>query len=385
MTHVLILQGTQDGGVAPQDIHLTTVVNTNSIGALRLDYIHLEEINLTRVTNMNSFGATLDLEHVIVEFLHLTPVTNTNTFGGLVLAAVAFVPDNAETTALIAAFDQSYTTTSKRQMDALISALKTAGVWANLDWYGNAYWALSEHDALINWVNPAQTLTKVGTASWSIGAGLSGVNPATSNSRYKSGWNVGSGPHSTSTSFAFFCKITAIAVPQNGMQPIGVYQLSSPGPSAPDGSFLSLSVLANTGSGGANVLPFNGNTGLTVTDGLGVWGVSRNGAAHITVRDGVTLGSSSVSGASTYTDPDGMSVAGSAGASRRSFAGTQLYWGWGAALTAVQFGALETSFQTSLLPPFVGPTGNYLIVEDVSGDYLLLNSDGSGDYFLNDV
>lgn len=354
MTHTLILSGTQSGGVAPKELHLTRVVNQPTVGNLRLDYVSTDHIDLTRVVNTQSFG-DLELEQVAVSLLHQTAVTNTNTFGSLLLAAVVFDPANDETETLIAAFDQSYPTTSKRQMDTLITELKDAGTWAQLDWYGNAYWALSEHDALLNWVNPAQTLVKVGTASWSLGVGLSGVNPSTSNSRYKSGWNVGAGPHSNSTSFAFFSKITAIAVPQNGMQPMGVWRLSSPGPAAPEGSFFTMSILAGGGSGGANVLPFNGNNSFAVGDGLGVWGVSRNGGTNITVKNGATLESDSVSGANTYFDADGMSVAGSAGGARQSFPGTQLYWGWGAALTAAQFGSLETAFQEALLPPDVSP------------------------------
>ena len=91
----------------------------------------------------------------------------------------------------------SYTTTAKRQIDHLITELKSAGIWSKLDWYGNALWATTEHDALLNWTNPAQTLTKVGGASWVPGQGLKGVNPMTDAGRYKSGWNVGDGPHST--------------------------------------------------------------------------------------------------------------------------------------------------------------------------------------------
>ena len=129
--------------------------------------------------------------------------------------------------------------------------------------------------------------------------------------RYKSGWNVGDGPHSTATSFAMFCRITSIDVPQDNMQPMGLFELNTPGPSAPNGSFLILSISSNTGSGGANVLPFNGNTGFAVGDGLGVWGVSRSGAANITVKNGVTLDADAVSGVSTYTHADGICVAGS--------------------------------------------------------------------------
>ena len=143
------------------------------------------------------------------------------------------------------------------------------------DQVGNAFWAVNEHDALLNWVDPAQTLTKVGGANWTLGQGLKGVHPMTGSGRYKSGWNVGDGPHATTTSFCMFCKITAIDVPQDNMQPMGLFELSTPGPSAPDGSFLIVSITSDTGSGGGNVLPFNGNTGFPVGDGLGVWGTSR--------------------------------------------------------------------------------------------------------------
>ena len=52
-----------------------------------------------------------------------------------------FEPVNDETDTLIAAFTGSYTTTAKRQIDSLITELKSAGIWSKLDWYGNALWA----------------------------------------------------------------------------------------------------------------------------------------------------------------------------------------------------------------------------------------------------
>jgi hypothetical protein len=161
-------------------------------------------------------------------------------------------------------------------------------VWTKFDWYGNAYWAKSEHDALVNWKDVAQSLVKVGSASWTMGAGLSGVSPTTSNSRYKSAWNVGDGAHSSATNFAFFSKITAIDVPQDGMQPMGVWKrVTGGGPSTPDGVFLSLSILSGTGFSGAWVMSGSGNGSFVVGGGgLGVWGVSHNGASHITVHDG---------------------------------------------------------------------------------------------------
>lgn len=345
MTHTIILSGTEGGHKTARFLSTEIFQNENTIVLKSLESVDTGEITTDFVVNTSSF-TDVELELIDVSSLDQVLFENVNTFEAIELEPVVFAPDNAETSALVAQFDQSYSATIKNQMDALISELKSAGVWAKLDWYGNGFWARSEHDALINWVNPTQKLKKVGNPYWVQGFGLVGdnTNPVI-NSRYKSGWNIGDGPNSSPTDFAFFCSITSISVPQNGLQPMGVWRNSS---HSPDGSFFKLSIFANSGSSGANVLPSNGNSGFVVGDGLGVWGVSRNGGTNITVKDGVTLDTDSVSGASSYTHIDGMSVVGSAGAARRSFPGTQLYWGWGASLSAAEFGALETSFQTSL-------------------------------------
>jgi hypothetical protein len=89
----------------------------------------------------------------------------------------------------------------------------------------------------------------------------------------------------------------------------------------------------------------------------------------------VTQETDVVSGSADYTDPDGMSVAGSAGIAKRSFPGTEIYWGWGGALTASEFIAIESAYTAALLPP--NPVLDALIV-DGSGDYLIV--DGSGNY-----
>ena len=315
---------------------------------------------------------------MVVAELAPARVVNVNSFGASALSALPFEPVNDETDALLAAFTGSYTTTAKRQIDRLITELKSAGIWSKLDWYGNAFWAVSEHDALLNWVNPAQTLTKVGGASWMTGQGLKGVNPMTDSGRYKSGWNVGNGPHSTATSFAMFCKITSVDAPQDNMQPMGLFELSTPGPSAPNGSFLILSVSSNTGAGGGNVLPFNGNTGFAVGNGLGVWGISRSGTNNITVKNGVTLDTDTVSGVSSYTHTDGICVAGSGPGfgAQRSFPGTQLYWGWGAALNATEFRHIEDAFVAAQMPISGGDILRAILL-DSDADYL---ADAQGNY-----
>jgi hypothetical protein len=378
--HINVLQGTGTGAPPPREIHLTAVQNEQSFGGARLDYVATRELHLDTVVNAQSFGAQV-LNHVVVHNLNVARVTNSQTFGGLTLALVTFTPVNAETIALLAASDQTYSTTEKRQIDTLITELKSAGVWALLDWYGNAYWAKSEHDALLDWTNPARSLVKVGSPAWTYQLGLSGVSPMITNARYKSGWNIGDGAHSTATNFAFFSKITAIDAPQNGMQPMGVWKLETGGgPATPNGAFLSLSIAANTGFAGAGLSGGNGNTSFAPGSGLGVWGVSHNGTAAITVKNGATLETDTVSGSASYTDPDGMSVAGSAGLAKRSFPGTELYWGWGAAMTAAQFAAVESAFQTALLPPGVVTVTGAIIIDD-DGNYLV---DENEDYFLED-
>jgi hypothetical protein len=375
VTHILILQGTPTGAPLPALFHPTRVVNVSGFGDARVDHRIPNELHPARIANQRRFGApTLRVVHVTE--LSQTRVVNANIFGASALSALPFEPVNDETDALIAAFTGSYTTTAKRQIDHMITELKSAGIWSKLDWYGNARWATTEHDALLNWTNPAQNLTKVGGASWVPSQGLKGVNPMTDVGLYKSGWNVGNGPHSTATSFAMFCKIASIDVPQDNMQPMGLFELNTPGPSAPNGSFLILSINSNSGSGGANVLPFNGNTGFAVGDGLGVWGVSRSGGTNITVKNGATLDADAVSGVSTYTHADGICVAGSGPGfgAQRSFPGTQLYWGWGTALTASEFASIEAAFRTITLPP--GVVSDALLINDAE-DYL---AQSDGDY-----
>jgi len=375
VTHILILQGTPTGAPLPALLHPTRVLNVSAFGGARLDYRIPNELHPARVANQQRFGAP-SIRNVHVAELAQTRLVNANTFGASVVEALPFEPVNDETNSLIATFTASYTTTVKRQIDRLITELKSAGIWTKLDWYGNAFWATTEHDGLLNWTNPAQTLTKVGGASWVSGLGLKGVNPMTDVGRYKSGWNIGDGPHSTATSFAMFCKVMSIDVPQDNMQPMGLFELNTPGPSAPNGSFLILSITSNTGSGGANVLPFNGNTGFAVGDGLGVWGVSRSGATSITVKNGAALDTDTVSGVSSYMHADGICVAGSGPGfgAQRSFPGTELYWGWGGALVASEFAAIDAAFRTVILPP--GIVADALLINDAE-DYL---ARGDGDY-----
>jgi hypothetical protein len=379
VTHILILQGTPTGAPLPALLHATRVVNVSGFGSARVDRRIPNELHPSRVANQQRFGAPSTRNVHVAELAQLR-VVNASIFGASTMSALPFEPVNDEAEALIAAFTGAYTTTAKRQIDRLMTELKSAGIWSKLDWYGNALWATTEHDALLNWTNPVQTLAKVGGASWIAGQGLKGVNPMTDAGRYKSGWNVGDGPHSSATSFAMFCKITSIDVPQDNMQPMGLFELSTPGPSAPSGSFLILSITSNTGSGGANVLPFNGNTGFAVGEGLGLWGVSRSGAANITVKNGATLDMDSVSGVSGYTHADGICVAGSGPGfgAQRSFPGTQLYWGWGGALTASEFAAIDTAFRTVILAP--GIISDALLINDAE-DYL---AESGGDYPIVD-
>lgn len=376
MTHTLVISGTASGGVAPRALTLDKFTNTQQFGTILLEYVASNTLTLDKFLNVSTYD-DVELENVAVTELTLTKFDNVTAFDGVELEALPFDPDNAETDTLLAVFTGTYSTTAKIQMDTLITELKDAGVWTKLDWFGIAHWAVNEHDALINWIIPAETLVKVGGATWTLGAGLSGVNPMINSGRYKSGWNMGDGPNSGPTDFCIFVNITAIASPQNGMQPIGCFELNTPGPSAPNGSFISLSIPGNGGSSGANVLPFNGNTSFAVGDGLGVWATSRIGGTNKTIKNGAELESDSVAGTATYTHADGICVAGSAPGfgAQKSFPGTELYWGWGEGLTAVEMAAVQAAYITAQSPPGSGGEDG---LDVGGGDYL--DVDGSGNF-----
>ena len=91
----------------------------------------------------------------------------------------------------------------------------------------------------------------------------------------------------------------------------------------------------------------------------------------------MTLDSDTVSGTSSYTNADGICVAGSGPGfgAQRSFPGTQLYWGWGAALTASELGRIETAFADSQLPPGTDTITGALLVDD--NDSYLVDEDGN--------
>ena len=98
-----------------------------------------------------------------------------------------------------------------------------------------------------------------------------------------------------------------------------------------------------------------------------MWCTSRNGSTNKTFRNGAEIASARLpSGPSSYTHADGICVAGSGPGflAQKSFPGTQLYWGWGAALNAAEAGALEAAFQESLLPPSSDNVTGALIVDD---------------------
>ena len=107
-----------------------------------------------------------------------------------------------------------------------------------------------------------------------------------------------------------------------------------------------------------------------------MWGTSRSGATNITVKNGATLDTDTVSGASTYTDAEGICVAGSGPGfgGQRSFPGTQLYWGWGAALTATELGHVESAFVNSQLPPDTDSITGALLIDD-DGNYFAVDDE----------
>lgn len=381
MTHILIMQGTATGGPAARTLNLATVTNDQAFDALVLTYVEHATLTLTRVTNANTFD-TPDLELVAVSELTATVVTNVNTFDTPALALLPFEAENAETTALLAVFTGDYSTTRKIQLDRMIGGLKTAGVWSKLDWFYGGKFTANEHDSLVDWTTPARSLVKVGSPTYTAFVGWQGVTPATTNAKLKSGWNVGDGPHSTGTSLTLFMQVESEAN-ENNMQVAGAFQNSSPGPSAPVGTFLILNNLSGNFSGGANTVAFDGVSGAAVAGPPNCYSVVRNGGTVNVYADGVIKGTDAVAGSGGFTHADGFCILGTPTAfgAGRAFNGLVSYGGWGGALTAGELAAVVAAVAAALAPvdPDAGLEGVLLINDDL--DYL---GDESGDYVITD-
>lgn len=349
MTHILVTSGSATGGPVPRTLDLTFFQNDNTFNGAVLQYTFTSFSAIDRYNNPNTFYDHV-LELVLLTELTLTHFANANEFFDAELAALPYDPVNDETEDLLAEFTGTYSTTLKIQMDTFITELKDAGVWAELDWFSCARFAVNEHDSLVDWTQPTRSMVKVGGVTFTPFVGWQGATPATADARLTTGYDPGDGPHGTATDLTVFAKITSIAA-ENGMQPFGVWRrITGGGPSTPDGIFLDLNVVSNSGFGGVNVNSGQGNTSF-VGAGVGVWGITRGGGTTKTIKDGVDLESDAVSTTSGYTVADGISFAGSAGLAKRAFNGVQEYVGIASALSAAQLGAIEAALAIALLPP----------------------------------
>jgi hypothetical protein len=377
MTHILIMSGSATGGPVARTLTLDTMFqNTNTFYDVLLEYVTAHTLTIDRFNNPNTFY-DLVLQHITVTSLTATEFVNPNTFYDLILAAVPYVPVNAEITALLTHTTGVYSTTRKIQMDTLVTRLKSAGVWSKLDWFCGAMFMANEHDSLIDWTQPTRSLVIVGTPTFTDFTGWQGM-ASINNSKLASGWEPTDGPHSTALSFTLFVHVESMAA-ENNAQVAGNWQRSSGGgPTAPEGTFITLNAPANTVFAGANVNAFDGISAGVFTGVPATFAVTRSGGTIEAARNGVSLGTDAAATHFERTSTDGLSILGSATGvtAGRAFNGVITYAGWGAALTLAELAAVDTAVTVALLPPsvivdalLVDGAGNWLIV-DAAGNYL---------------
>lgn len=383
MTHILVLQGTPSGGPPPRTLTLDLFQNVNTSYGVVLQYVNRNTLTLDRFNNAQTFY-DVELETVDVTELTLGAHANTNTFYDVALQALPYEPDNAETDTLLAAFTGTYTTSRKIQIDRFITSLKGSGAWAQLDWFVCGRLTVNEHDSFVNWINPAQSLAKAGTPNPTYTAEVGNYGGlSTQSGHLKSGWNPTTGPHATTTSCTLFAKVASVAN-QNGLQLAGNFEYSSPGPSAPTGTWIILNPLSGNWNCGVNCFAFDGVSGAAWPGVDKVFAVTRDGAGLITASvDGVSAGTDPTAGHYERTSSDGMSIVGTPAGflAGRAFPGVVEYAGWGAALSLAQLAGVVTAFATALLPPEVGSSFSGVLLINDDNDYL---GDESGDYVITD-
>jgi len=351
MTHILIMSGSATGGPVPRTLELDLFSNLTTSDAVLLQYVERDELTLDRHTNVSTFD-DVEIEVVIITQLTLDTYTNTNTFDDIALENLPFDPENTETEDLLAEVTGDYPTTRKIQIDALISELKTAGVWSKLDWFCGAMFMANEHDSLLDWTQPTRSLVKVLTPTYTPYGDWQGMT-ALNNSKLKSGWQPTDGPNATLTSFALFIRVNSTAA-ENNLQLAGSWNRSAgPGPTAPEGTFITLNAVTGTWDAGANVNAFDGVSGAALTGVPATFAVTRNGTAVAAVRDGVVVASDTAATTKNRTHADGLSILGSATglSAGRAFNGTISYGGWGGYLTPSELAAVDAAVVTALLPP----------------------------------
>lgn len=97
----------------------------------------------------------------------------------------------AEATAYFAAMSVAPDDTRKGHLNTLIASLKTAGVWAKLDWLC-IHAAHDEQAGRVNAVDPTEVATAVNSPTFTTDRGFTGNG---SSSYLNSGWNPTSGTH----------------------------------------------------------------------------------------------------------------------------------------------------------------------------------------------
>ncbi|MGC8711057.1 MAG: discoidin domain-containing protein [Leptodesmis sp.] len=78
------------------------------------------------------------------------------------------------TTALLARFSGTYTTAQQQAIDALISGLKTDGLWSTIDVLHVVAGSTAQADALLNWKSSSYNLSITGSLTYTLGRNFSG-------------------------------------------------------------------------------------------------------------------------------------------------------------------------------------------------------------------
>ena len=188
-------------------------------------------------------------------------------------------PLAAETTALVARFSGAPSLDRKVKIDTLIKALKVAGVWAKLD----ALYVLAAHDAQAaqrNWIADAYNLTPTNAPTFTADRGYAGNG---STSYLDTGFNPSTAAGKFQRNDAYF-GIWSRTAGQTTASCAGYF-------SGTDGVSILPRSASNLMTGRINQAAADDTSPTsTVTDGSGLFGVTRTGASALRLaRNGAEL------------------------------------------------------------------------------------------------
>jgi hypothetical protein len=293
---------------------------------------------------------------------------------GLALPNIAYRPVNSETVALIARMTVKPDAARQRIIDATVTSLKAAGLWAKLE----ALWVLEAHDAQAaqrNWIADAFNLTPVNSPTFTVDRGYAGNG---SSSYLNTGFNPSLGSIFTQNSGSFGYYLSAGTITGSN---------SAIGMGCSDASYATFLIPRSTGNAPRGRI----NSSATLDYGpgslstrLGFTGLTRTGSTVTNCWRNGSRSTTETTASSGRPNNNMYLLATNSSGSAAGWSGNQMAWAFvGAGLTTAEISDLRVIMSYYMTSIRYGMIDR--VLADVTSLGLHRGAYANGDYAKYDV